>query len=62
MQDEFVDLCNHRVIEAIGGLRGFKFLAPKRWGVFESGSTLTKDKLNILVRECNLVQKNMKTG
>ena len=60
MQDKFVDLCSHRVIEAVGGLRGCKSLAPHWWGVFEPGSTLAKDKLS--VREYNLVQNNMKTG
>ena len=62
MQDEFVDLCSYRVIEAIGGLRGCKSSTPKQWGVFEPNSTPAKDKLSILVREGNLVQKNMKLG
>ena len=60
VQDEFVDLCSHTVIEAIDGLTSCKSLAPNRWGVFETSSTPAKDKLS--VRECNLLQKNMKTG
>ena len=62
VQDEFVDLCSNKVFEDIGALRGCKSLAPNRWGVFEPSSTLAKDKLNILMKECNLVEKNMKTG
>ena len=57
VQDEHVDLCSHRIIEAIGGLRGCKSLAPNRWGVFELGYPPTKDKLSVLVRKCNLVKK-----
>ena len=57
VQDEFIDPYSHRVFEDIGGLRGCKSLAPNRWGLFEPGSTPAKDKLNILMRECNLVDK-----
>ena len=62
VQDECVDLCSPRVFENIGGLKGCKSLAPNRWGVFEPSSTHAKDSLSILVRECTLVDKNMKTG
>ena len=62
MQDEFVDLCSHRIFEDIGDLRGCKSLASNRWRVFELGSNPVQDKLSILVRECNLVEKKMKTG
>ena len=62
VQDEFVVLCSHTVIEAIGGLRGCKSLAPNQWGVFVPGLTLAKDKLSILVREYNLFQKTYKQG
>ena len=44
MQDEFVDLCNNKVFEDIGGLRGCKSLVLNRWGVFEPGSTHAKNK------------------
>ena len=60
VQDEFVDLCSNKLFEDIGGLRGCKSLAPSRWGVFELGSILAKDKLRILMKECNLIEKNMK--
>jgi hypothetical protein len=62
MQDEFIDLCSNKVFEDIGGLRCCKSLAPNRWGVFELGSTPAKDKLSILMKECNLVENPMKTG
>jgi hypothetical protein len=61
-QDEFVDPCSNKDFEDIGGLRGCKSLAPNRWGVFEPGSTPAKDEFSILMKECNLVEKNMKTG
>ena len=62
VQDDFVDLCSNKVFEIIGGLRGCNSLAPNRWGVFQPNSTLAKDKLSILMKECNLVENNMKTG
>ena len=57
VQDKFVDLCSNKLFEDIGGLRGCKSLAPNRWGVFEPCSTPTKDKLRILLKEYNLVEK-----
>ena len=55
MQNEFVNLCRYRVFKDIGGLMGWKSLATNWW-------TPIKDKLSILVKERNLVEKNMKTG
>ena len=59
MQNEFVDICSNKVFEDSGGLRGCKSLAPNRWGIFEPSSTPAKDKLSILMKECNLVEKKI---
>ena len=45
VQDGFVDPHSPSVFKNIGGLRGYKFLAPNWWGAFEPGSTTAKDKL-----------------
>ena len=59
VQDKCVGFCSPRIFEDIGGLRGCKSLVPNRWGVFEPSLTLVEDKLSILVRECNLVEKQI---